>query len=182
MILLDHVSKEFHKKSGVAVPAIHAVSLHIPEGTVVGVIGASGSGKTTLLKLTAGLLQPSSGRVRVGGRDPVVNRKKLRGQIHMLSAEYGNLDTERSLEENLAMVPLLYSLNKKEFDKTQADMLTRFGLSGKRGDRIKDLSLGFRRRSEIVMALLMPAKVILFDEPYIGMDAEAKKVFTELVL
>lgn len=182
MILLDHVSKEFHKKSGVAVPAIHSVSLHIPEGTVVGVIGASGSGKTTFLKLMAGLLQPSSGRVRVEGRDPVVNRKKLRGQIHMLSAEYGNLDTERSLEENLAMVPLLYSLNKKVFDKTQADMLTRFGLYGKKGDRIKDLSLGFRRRSEIVMALLMPAKVILFDEPYIGMDAEAKKVFTELVL
>ena len=76
MILLDHVSKEFHKKNGVAVPAIHAVSLHIPEGTVVGVIGASGSGKTTLLKLTAGLLQPSSGRVRVGDRDPVVNRKR----------------------------------------------------------------------------------------------------------
>lgn len=181
MILMDNVSKEFHEKNGVAVSAIHSVSLHIPKGMVVGVIGASGSGKTTFMKLTAGLLRPSSGRVRVRGTDPVGERKRLRGQINMLSAEYGNLDAERSLEENLAMIPLLYSLEKMVFDQIQADVLARFGLSEKKGSRIKELSLGFRRRAEAALALLLPAKVTLFDEPCIGMDAEAKKVFTELV-
>lgn len=182
MILLDDVSKEFHGKNGVAVSAIHPASLYIPEGIILGIIGASGAGKTTLLKMIAGLLKPSSGRVRIGDRDPVAERGKLRGQIYMLSAEHEDLDTGHSLEENLAMIPLTYTLDKEVFLKKQDKVLARFGLSEKKEAKIKDLSLGFRRRAEVAMALLTPAKVILFDEPSIGMDAEAKNVFAELMM
>lgn len=181
MILLDDVSKEFHGKSGVTVPAVCQTSLYIPEGTVLGIIGASGAGKTTLLKMIAGLLKPSSGRVRIGDCDPVADRRELRGRIYMLSAEHENLDSGHSLEENLAMIPLTYTLDQETFREKQDQVLHRLGLSEKRESRIKDLSLGYRRRAEVAMALLTPAKVLLFDEPSIGMDAEAKEVFAELI-
>lgn len=182
MILLDDVSKEFHGKNSVAVSAIYPASLYIPEGIVLGIIGASGAGKTTLLKMIAGLLQPSSGRVRIGDSDPVAERGKLRGQIYMLSAEHENLNTEHSLEENLAMIPPTYTLDQEAFREKQDKVLVRFGLSEKKEVKIKNLSLGFRRRAEVAMALLTPAKVLLFDEPSIGMDAEAKEVFAELMM
>lgn len=181
MILLDDVSKEFHGKSGVTVPAICQTSLYIPEGTVMGIIGASGAGKTTLLKMIAGLLKPSSGRVRIGDCDPVADRRELRGRIYMLSAEHENLDSGHSLEENLAMIPLTYTLDQETFREKQDEVLHRLGLSEKRESKIKDLSLGYRRRAEVAMALLAPAKVLLFDEPSIGMDAEAKEVLAELI-
>lgn len=181
MVLLDDVQKEFHRKDGLTVPAVCPTSLYIPEGTVAGIIGASGAGKTTLLKMIAGLLKPTRGRVRINNCDPVADRGRLRGQIYMLSAEYANLESEHSLEENLAMIPPVYALDEEVFRNRQEEILSRFCLCEKREVRVRDLSLGFRRRAEVAMALLTPAKVLLFDEPSIGMDAEAKEVFSDMM-
>lgn len=182
MILLDDVSKEFHvKKNGATVSAICRISLYLPEGTILGIIGASGAGKTTLLKMIAGLLKPSSGRVRIGDCDPVIDQRELSGQIYMLSAEHENLDPRHSLEENLATIPLTYSLDQEIVRNKQEEVLFRFSLSEKRKSKIRDLSLGYRRRAEVVMALLTPTRVLLLDEPSIGMDEEAKEVFAELI-
>lgn len=182
MILLDNASKEFQGKNGVRVPALCPTSLHIPEGTLLGLIGRSGAGKTTLLKLAAGLLQPSSGRIRIGGCDPVADKRRLRGQIYMLSAEHENLDSGRSVAENLAMLPFTYALEQEKFGKKQQELMRRFDLSDKMDTKVRDLSLGYHRRAEVAMALLTPAKILLMDEPGIGMDAKAKEVFAKLLM
>lgn len=181
MILFDSVKKEFCTRDNKRVLALQNIHLCIPPGTVTGIIGASGSGKTTFLKLIGGLLQPESGRVRVYGKDPVRDRKKLRGQVNMLSAQFSNLDTEQSLEENLAIMRKTYLVGKKTFEKKEKELLQRFFLWERKGEKLKQLSLGFRRRAEVVTAFLTPGRIILFDEPCLGMDEQAKGVFSEVV-
>ncbi len=181
MILFDCVGKEFHTKDKTLVTALQDVHLCIPDGIVTGLIGPSGAGKTTFLKLVGGLLKPETGRVRVDDKDPVRDHNALRGQLHMLSAEYSNLNTEQSLEKNLDMMRETYRIEKESFKKKEMELLRSFSLWEKKEECLKQLSFGFRRRAEVVMAFLTPGKIILFDEPCIGMDAQAKGVFAEVV-
>lgn len=181
MILFDAVKKEFSVRKKKKVTALHDITLSIPDGKTVGIIGASGAGKTTFLKLVGGILQPDAGRVRVFDMDPVRNRKGLRGQIHMLPAEFSNLDTEHTLKENLFLMRNLYRIEGEAFEKRQKEVLQRFSLWDKREENLKQLSLGFRRRAEVAMAFLTPCRIVLLDEPCIGMDEQAKGIFEELV-
>lgn len=181
MILFDSVRKEFRIKKKAPVMALQDIHLCIPEGITVGIIGASGAGKTTFLKLIGGILQPEDGRVRVYDKDPVQDRKALQGQVHMLSEEFSNLNTEQSLKDNLILMQKTYSVKQESFDVRVKEVLQRFSLWDKKEEDLKQMSLGFRRRAEVAMALLIPGRVILMDEPCIGMDEQAKGIFTEIV-
>ncbi len=181
MILFDSVGKEFHTKDKALVTALQDVHLCIPDGMVVGLIGPSGAGKTTFLKLIGGMLKPETGRVRIDDKDPLRDRNALRGQVHMLPAEHSNLNMEQSLEENLDMMRKTYCVREEIFRKKEKDLLQRFSLWEKKEENLKQLSLGFRRRAEVVVAFLTPCKIVLFDEPCIGMDEQAKGVFAEVI-
>ncbi len=181
MILFDSVGKVFRTKDKALITALQDVHLCIPDGMAVGLIGPSGAGKTTFLKLAGGMLQPETGRVRIDDKDPLRDHNGLRGQVHMLSAEYSNLNMEQSLEENLDIMRETYRVGKEIFRKKEKELLQRFSLWEKKEENLQQLSLGFRRRAEVVMAFLTPGKVILLDEPCIGMDEQAKGVFAEVI-
>ncbi len=180
MILLDRVSKRFSSKAGERI-AIEKLSLYIPGGTTVAVIGLSGAGKTTLFKLICGLLAPGEGRVRVNGVNPVKERRNLADKVSVLFADWPLLQTEETVVRNMELIRDTYGMYEADWEKKMQYLEEIFDLRTKRDALVKELSLGFRKRAELMAVFLRPYEIMLLDEPCIGLDALAKEAFYKLV-
>ncbi len=157
------------------------VTLYIPEGKTVGLIGASGAGKTTLIKLACGLLKPKSGKVYTMRKDPVTKRLQCGRDMSVLLADKPFCQNEYTVADNFEILQYIYRLSSEEFCKDYKMLSERLRFDGMEGQKVKNLSLGQRRRVEIGAALICRPKLLLLDEPAIGMDADAKQAFYELI-
>jgi len=154
--------------------ALRNVSLTVDAGRVLAVLGPNGAGKSTLLRVAAGITRPEIGEVRVGGRpvsDPSARRQV--GAAGHRSFLYGHL----SAEENLRFYAQLYELPPARVD----DGLERFGLRPYRRRPVRELSRGLVQRLSLARALLHDPAVVLLDEPFTGLDADASRIVRELI-
>jgi len=180
MILLDGVSKSF-SSGREEKTAIENLSMYIPKGVSVAVIGLSGAGKTTLFKLICGLLAPNTGRVKACGVNPVKERQRVAGRISVLFADISSLQTEQTVEQNMELIKDTFDMDKEKWAERVCYLEEIFKLRSVCNMKVKELSLGFRRRVELMAAFLRPYEVMLLDEPCIGLDALAKEAFFRLV-
>jgi phospholipid/cholesterol/gamma-HCH transport system ATP-binding protein len=166
-------------------PVLDGIDMHIPRGKVVAIMGASGSGKTTILRLIGGQLRPRSGRVIVAGqvvadldRDALY---ALRRRIGMLF-QFGALFTDLSVFENIAF-PL------REHTELPEDMihdlvllkLNAVGLRGAASLRVAELSGGMARRVALARAVALDPMLVMYDEPFAGLDPISLGVVGELI-
>lgn len=153
------------------------VELYIPEGVVVGIIGASGAGKTTLLKLVSGLLESDVGIVRTMGKNPVNERRQLSSCIHAYFAEHFYFQKEETARSQFHLIEALYPWDRNMFWEEYKMLERQFCFSEYVDKPVKQLSLGQRRRVELTAVLMGEAGLYLFDEPTGGLDEEGKRVF-----
>ena len=165
---------------GVSKFILSNVSIHIPQGKTVGMIGASGAGKTTFLKLACGLLVPEEGEIFVLGRAPV-NQRRLRGSLSVLFADKPFLNERDTVRENFEMLRAVYRLEKGIFETDYKELSYRLGFAEFDKKAVKDLSLGQKRRAELGAALLHRPKLLFLDEPAVGLDENAKQEFRTLL-
>ncbi len=148
---------------------VHALSLTVAPGEIVGLLGPNGAGKTTAFRMIAGLLRPHRGAVRLDGRDltrwPLWRR--ARAGLGYLPQE-GSIFRRLTVAENVAAG--LGRLPRSERRARVEALLDRFGLSALAGARGETLSGGERRRVELVRALAGAPRVLLVDEPFAGLD------------
>lgn len=182
MINLDGVCKSFEdRKSKKLISALLSISLHIPKGEIIGLIGRSGAGKTTLLKLICGLLLPSNGRVRVMGLEPVKKRRRLSQHCGALFANTTALNQYETVKSNLEIIKDTYMINKNTFEQELIRLSDMFGIANIMDETVKDLSLGQRRRVELVSLFILQTDLIIMDEPCIGLDEFAKQKYDEMI-
>ncbi len=147
------------------------VRFGIPAGTLTLVAGPNGAGKSTLLRILAGQTRPTAGAVRVFGEDAFGPRRAaLRGRVGHLGPASG-LYGELSVAENLAFTARLHGLGAERVHEVVSDL----GLEAMAGRRLQTLSLGFRRRAALARVLLPRPEVLLLDEPWNGLDADASE-------
>jgi ABC-2 type transport system ATP-binding protein len=159
VVAVDNISRRFGSKL-----ALDNVTIHIPAGSVVGLVGENGAGKTTLIKHILGLLKAQCGRVRVFGLDPVADPVGVLARIGYLSEE-PDLPGWMRIEELLRYMSAFYP----RWDHTYADRLRReFGLDLQ--TRVKDLSKGQRARTGLTIALAYRPELLVLDEPSSGLD------------
>lgn len=151
------------------------VNLYIPQGTSVGIIGESGAGKTTLLKLVCGLLKPDDGRVVCLGKNPVDFRKKYGRNLSVYFTGIPLLNGEDTVKEGFEMIAYMYKMSRKEFENEYEQLSITFDFHKWDTQKIRELSLGQKARVELSAALLYHPKLLLLDEPTIGLDQEAKE-------
>lgn len=159
-------------------PVLKSVSLQIQRGQFVALLGPNGSGKSTLLKMIAGIVKPTTGLVTVGGWEVPKEAQSVRGQIGMVSHQallYGNL----TAKENLVFFAKLYGLGN---DAPIEDLLDRVGLAKRADSLVRTFSRGMQQRLSIARALLHDPHVLLFDEPYTGLDQDAATVLDDLLV
>lgn len=172
VVKLNQVKKDF---DGVA--AIRELSLNIEEGEVLGLFGHNGAGKTTTMKLILGLLKPSEGTVSVFGHAPT--------SPHFSDYRYrlGFLPENVSFYQQLTGKEVLaYFAKLKKVDKKRvAQLLQEVGLSHAANRKVKTYSKGMKQRLGLAQALLTSPKLLLLDEPTVGLDPIATQDFYTMV-
>jgi thiamine transport system ATP-binding protein len=146
------------------------VSLSVPAGDVVALLGPSGSGKSTLLRTIAGLITPDRGRVVVRGEDVTERPTHLRG-IGMVFQD-NQLFPHLSVVDNVAFGPKMAGDARPERTERAARWLRRVGLEGFEQRRVTDLSGGEAKRVALARTLAAEPAIVLLDEPLTGLDRE----------
>jgi heme exporter protein A len=157
---------------------LRGVNLHVRPGEFVTLVGPNGAGKTTLLRIVASLLRPTSGSVSVGGWPLPERADKVRrhiGLVSHLSLLYGDL----TAAENLAFYARLYQLDNSE--ERVINALKGVGLAARQRDPVRSFSRGMVQRLTLARATLHEPDVLLFDEPYTGLDQEATMLLDDLL-
>ena len=158
------VSRHFGRRR-----ALSRLSLTAHAGDIVGLLGPNGAGKSTLISLLATLAAPTTGEIRYGAHSASELGASLRGRIGLLAHEL-YLYPELSARENLTFFASLYGLAPSALVESA---LLRAGLADRADDVVADFSRGMRQRLALERALLHDPRLVLFDEPFTGLDDAA---------
>jgi len=180
LVEIDAVSFGYGRR-----PVLEGISMRVPRGKVVAIMGGSGCGKTTLLRLIGGQLRPSAGAVRVGGRAVhELDRDglyALRRRMSMLF-QFGALFTDMTVFDNVAF-PLREHANLAE-DMVRDLVLMKLeavGLRGAHNLMPSELSGGMARRVALARAVVMDPMLVMYDEPFAGLDPISMSVVGSLI-
>jgi ABC-2 type transport system ATP-binding protein len=159
--------------------ALDGVSFTVARGEVFGLLGRNGAGKSTLIKAMTTLIQPTSGRLRVLGRDPRHEGGKIRERIGVVQqAESFEFTT---VEGNLDIYGFLWRVPKAERRKRMETLIDRFGLGEFRRRRSFDISGGQKRRVQVAREFMHDMDILFLDEPTIGLDVLMRRVLLDSI-
>jgi len=175
MIQTHHLTKSFGDLT-----AVNQLDLDIPQGEFFAFLGPNGAGKTTTIKLLAGLIKPTAGVAIVAGHniqtDPMVARRHI-----IYVPDFPFLYDKLEPVEFMYFVGGLYCMSIADIDRGTNEMFDTFDLNGIRGKIIESLSHGTRQRLVIAAALLHDPKVIIIDEPMVGLDPRSARTVKDVL-
>ena len=171
--------EELRKSYGEAF-AVDGISLTARAGEIFGLLGPNGAGKTTTVGCICGLLTPSAGRVKVGGHDVMRDGAAARAQLGMVPQELALYD-DLSARENLAYWGGAQGLRNPKLRERIQQVLELAGLEDRAREPVKRFSGGMKRRLNFACGILHSPKVLLLDEPTVGVDPQSRVRLLELV-
>lgn len=191
VIKLEHLSKSFkyYKKEAGLVNSIknlfnrkqliknviNDVSIEFSEGDFIGLIGANGSGKTTFLKLISGIIYPTSGDISVLDRHPFEKKNDFKKQISVIMCNKSQLIWDLPVRDSLYLNKCIYEVSDDEFYNTVNSLSEMLNVKELLDIQVRRLSFGERMKMEIIAGLIHKPKLILLDEPTVGLDVMSRK-------
>lgn len=163
------------------VRAVDGLSLAIPEAEVFGLLGPNGSGKTTTINCITGLLTPTKGTIRICGFDVRSEGSKAR-EVTGVSPQETAVYSHLTGRENVQLFGTLCSVPRETLDVRVDYVLERMGLIEEAGRRVGKYSGGMKRRVSIAMALVRDPRVVLLDEPTVGMDPQSRRAVWDFIV
>jgi ABC-2 type transport system ATP-binding protein len=162
------------------VKALDGVSIAVPRGTVLGLLGHNGAGKTTLVNVLTTLLPPDSGSARVGGFDVVGQAHDVRSRIG-LTGQFAAVDEQLSGTDNLVLIARLLGASPKEARQRAGELMELFDLADAAKRPSRTYSGGMRRRLDLAAGLVGRPDVVFLDEPTTGLDPSSRLSMWEIV-
>lgn len=178
---LKGMTKSLFKSDKKIVHAVKNVDLSIDEGELVGYIGPNGAGKSTTIKMLTGILQPTSGTIRVCGLDPSRNRVQNALNVGAVFGQKTQLWWDLPVRETFELLKRMYSIPEDVYRNNLDDFMDFLELGSFVDQPVRQLSLGQRMRAEIAASLLHSPKVLYLDEPTIGLDINIKLKMREFI-
>ncbi|OGO35516.1 MAG: ABC transporter [Chloroflexi bacterium RBG_16_57_11] len=157
--------------------AVDHVSFSIQAGEVVGYLGPNGSGKTTTIRMLLGLLRPNEGKAQVLGYDIVRQSELLRTRVGYMSQRFA-LYHDLTVGENLAFYAGVYGIRDRARVEEVLDLVE---LRAAEGQRVSELSTGWRQRLALGTAIVHKPRLLFLDEPTSGVDPRARRAFWDLI-
>jgi ABC-2 type transport system ATP-binding protein len=160
--------------------AVNGISFDVREGEIFGLLGPNGAGKSTTIKILCTLMKPTSGSVYVSGYDVVAHPDAVRSEIGIVFQDT-SLDSGLTGQENLDFHCMVYHIPRHERTKRIADVLALMDLTEHKDRIVKTYSGGMRRRLEIARGLLHEPRLLILDEPTVGLDPQTRSYIWQYV-
>ncbi len=175
MISVKDITKKFP-----ATTALDNISIEIKEKEFFGLLGPNGAGKSTLMNLLIGYLDSDEGEILIDGEKMSTGSLALRKKIGLVPQSLA-LYEDISAKENMEIFGSFYQIDKKQLRYTIADKLKMVGLFDRKNDKVKTFSGGMKRRLNLAASLLHDPKIILCDEPTVGIDPQSRNAIFDFL-
>jgi len=175
LITVEHLTKEYGKRK-----AVDDIGFTIPDGEIVGFLGPNGAGKTTTMNIITGYISATSGSVVIDGLDILENPEEVKRKIGYLPEQpplYGDM----TVDEYLGFVAELRGIPKKERSGARDEAMELVAVADVRTRLIKNLSKGYRQRIGLAQALIAKPRILILDEPTVGLDPKQIAEIRDLI-
>lgn len=153
--------------------AVNQINLEVYAGECFGLLGPNGAGKTSLIRMITAVSPPTAGNIWVLGNNLCTHYREIKAVLGIVP-QVDNLDRDLTVLRNLMTFARYFDIPKKEAQQRSMEVLNLFQLEDKRNSRIDELSGGMKRRLLIARGLINLPKIVILDEPTIGLDPQAK--------
>lgn len=162
------------------IEAVSGIEFYLNEGEILGLLGPNGAGKSTTISMISSLIKPSQGDIYLNGESIVKNPKPLRDILGLVPQDIA-LYPDLTGYENLKFFGKVYGLKGKKLEKRINEILVLIGLEDKAKQKVETFSGGMKRRLNIGTALLHQPKILIMDEPTVGIDPQSRNHILETV-
>ncbi|GAB2626607.1 ATP-binding cassette domain-containing protein [Nocardioides ginkgobilobae] len=179
------LTRTFRVRDGLArrtVVAVEDLSLRVQPGEAVGYIGANGAGKSTTIKMLTGILVPTSGEARTCGLRPVADRRRLARQVGVVFGQRSQLWWDLPVGDSFGLLAAIHRLSPADAASRRDELVAQLELEEFWTTPVRQLSLGQRMRAEVAAALLHRPRLVILDEPTIGLDVLSKQRLREFLV
>ncbi len=167
-------------KSYNGAPALDSLDLAISSGEIMGILGPNGAGKTTLISILSTTMAPSGGSVLMAGADLAVAPQRIKSIVGIVPQDV-SLYNDLTIEENIVFFSRMYSVGGKRLAENTNRLVSFAGLEARRADLVKTLSGGMKRRLNFVCGLANSPRIVLLDEPTVGVDPQSREYIYGMV-
>ncbi|HET7577965.1 MAG TPA: ABC transporter ATP-binding protein [Bacillales bacterium] len=175
VVNVQHLKKSYGKKQ-----ALQDVTFSVQSGTCFGLLGPNGAGKSTTMKILTGLVDPDDGTAHVLGLDAVKKRNVIRRQVGYVPQSI-TLYEKLSAYDNLKFFGEMYGVRGTELEHRIDEILKQTGLMDRKRDAIATFSGGMKRRINMAAAMLHRPKLLILDEPTVGIDPQSRNHIFEMI-
>lgn len=185
IVSTEGLGRDFRVRDGLrrrTITAVDDLSVHVDAGEAVGYIGANGAGKSTTIKMLTGILVPTRGSVTTCGLNPVRERRDLARQVGVVFGQRTQLWWDLPVRESFGILAAIHGLGRTEETARTDELVERLELEDFLGTPVRQLSLGQRMRAEVAAALLHSPRLVILDEPTIGLDVLSKQRLREFLV
>jgi len=176
IIVTHHLTKNFKD-----LLAVDDVNLEIEEGECFGLLGPNGAGKTTLIRMIIAASPPTRGDIWVLGKDLKEHPREVKAMLGVVP-QIDNLDEDLTVFQNLTTFARYFAIPKDEAHRRSTEILSLFQLEDKSKSHIRELSGGMKRRLLLARGLINKPKILILDEPSIGLDPQAKHLVWQALI
>jgi ABC-2 type transport system ATP-binding protein len=179
------LTREFRVRDGLrrrTLLAVDDLSVRVEPGEAVGYIGANGAGKSTTIKMLTGILVPTRGAVTTCGLRPVQDRRRLARQVGVVFGQRSQLWWDLPVRESFRILAAIHDLPAIAERERIDELVDRLEMADYLGTPVRQLSLGQRMRAEVAAALLHSPRLVILDEPTIGLDVLSKQRLREFLI
>ncbi|MBI45526.1 MAG: hypothetical protein CMG66_05120 [Candidatus Marinimicrobia bacterium] len=173
--------KSFLKRDYHLFHALQNINLNVDKGEILGILGENGAGKTTLIKLIIGLLHPTSGTISVDNYTPWERNHDYLRQVSVVMGQKNQLWWDIPASESFLLNKHIYQIDNKQYEKVLSELVELLDIKEKLNIQVRRLSLGERMKMEIIAALLHQPRIVLLDEPTLGLDVISQSKIREFV-
>lgn len=179
------LTRAFRVRDGLTrrtVVAVEDLSLRVDPGEAVGYIGANGAGKSTTIKMLTGILVPTSGEARTCGLRPVADRRRLAREVGVVFGQRSQLWWDLPVGDSFGLLAAIHRLSPADATSRREELVAQLELEEFWTTPVRQLSLGQRMRAEVAAALLHRPRLVILDEPTIGLDVLSKQRLREFLV